>query len=72
VYASTHATSCERGVREYMSCFVALGYTLVEVLPKVVQERIVYLKVRKHRLLEILLKYHLSCELKVVICQEWM
>jgi hypothetical protein len=29
VYASTHATSCERGMLEYVSHFVALSYTIV-------------------------------------------
>lgn len=29
VYASSHATSCERGILEYVSRFVALSYTLV-------------------------------------------
>jgi len=39
------------------------------VLPKVVRERIIYLKVRRHKLLEIWLRYHLSCELKVVFAK---
>ena len=29
VYVTTHATSCERGTQEYVSCFVALGHTVV-------------------------------------------